>query len=331
MPTHEEQKEHLMRNQWSSIWALVILGISAAATSAIAAAAAEPAPQPIWPGVAPGEAGRTLEEKWDQNKPGEKPFKRVTNVTKPTITLFRPPADKDTGVAIVVCPGGGYKALMMDYEGEDVARWLNTIGISGIVLKYRVPAPEGTPRHLPALQDAQRTIGIVRSKSKEWGIDPQRIGILGFSAGGHLACAASTNDDKRAYEAIDDADKLSCRPDFAVVIYPGGALNKTKDGLAEELRVTAQTPPAFIVQANDDRVNSENSVFYYLALKRAGVAAELHIYAEGGHGFGIRPSDKPHATWPQACEAWMKGRGILKGAAAAAAAVEPASGKPRAN
>jgi acetyl esterase/lipase len=309
-----------MWNRSSLIWALTVLGIFAA-NSAIGA---EPAPQAIWPGVAPGEAGRTLEEKWEQNKPGEKPFKKVTNVTKPTMTVYRPAAEKDTGVAIVVCPGGGYKALMMDYEAEDVARWLNTIGVSGIVLKYRVPAPEGTPRHLPALQDAQRTIGIVRSHAKEWGIDPRRIGILGFSAGGHLACAASTNYEKRAYEAIDAAaDRVSCRPDFAVVVYPGGALNKGKDGLAEELHVTAQTPPAFIVQANDDRVNSENSVFYYLALKRAGVATELHIYAEGGHGFAIRASDKPHAMWPAACEAWMKGQGIIKGAGAAAAAGEP--------
>ena len=274
-----------------------------------AALAAEPVTLNVWPGKAPGQPDAPAAEQWQG--------KRVTNVWHPTLTVFRPEKDKDTGAAVVVCPGGGYKALMMDYEGEDVAKWLNTIGVTGIVLKYRVPAPEGTPRYLPALQDAQRAIGLVRSKAKEWGIDPARVGILGFSAGGHLAAAASTNFDKRAYEPVDDADKESCRPDFAVVIYPGGVLEKAEDGkttgkLSPEIRVTPQTPPAFIVQAHDDRVNSENSVYYYLALKQAGVPAELHVYAAGGHGFGIKPSDKPAATWPARCEEWLRSTGVLK-------------------
>ena len=162
---------------------------------------------------------------------------------------------------------------MMDYEGEDVAAWLNTLGVTGIVLKYRVPGREGEPQHVPALQDAQRSLSLVRSRAAEWGIDPSRLGMLGFSAGAHLTAAASTNFDKRAYEPIDEIDKQSCRPDFAVVIYPGGVFDKAKGELAPEIRVTKETPPTFIVQANDDRVNSENSVFYYLALKHAGVAA----------------------------------------------------------
>jgi acetyl esterase/lipase len=300
---------------------------AAAEDLAAAAAAAEPADLQgnVWPGRAPGESALpAIEEKWGPDKPSTnpnaKPIKRVTNVTVPTLTVFPAPADKNTGVAVIVCPGGGYKALMMDYEGEDVARWLNTLGITGIVLKYRVreaEPPAGTPRYLAGLQDAQRAISLVRFRAAEWKIDPQRIGILGFSAGGHLSCAASTNFDKRAYESIDDVDKVSCRPDFAVVIYPGGVVKKGAEGLSEEIRVTKDTPPAFIVQAHDDRVNSENSVYYYLALKRAGVPAELHIYGEGGHGFGIKPADKPHASWPQRCAEWMKERGLLKAAGAA--------------
>ena len=257
----------------------------------------------VWPGKPPG-AAQEVQEKWDK--------KKVTNVTQPTLEVFRPEKDNDTGVAVIVCPGGGYQALMMDYEGEDVARWLNTIGITGIVLKYRVPAPQGTPKWEPALQDAQRSVSIVRSKAKAWGVDPSRIGMLGFSAGGHLAAAASTNFDKRCYDRIDSIDEVSDRPDFAVVIYPGGVVQHGKDTLSPEIRVSGQTPPMFIVQASDDRVNSENSVLLYLALKRAGVPAEVHIYATGGHGFGLRPSDKPCSTWPQRCAEWMRSQGILK-------------------
>jgi acetyl esterase/lipase len=299
---------------------LAALALLAGASSLRAADdAAAPLTLSVWPAEAPGEAARgAIEEKW--GTPANPNAKRLTNVSVPTLSVFRAPAENNTGAAILVCPGGGYKALMMDYEGEDIARALNTIGVTGIVLKYRVreaDPPAGTPRYLPALQDAQRALGLVRSRAREWNIDPNRLGILGFSAGAHLACAASTNFDKRAYDAIDDADKRSCRPDFAVVVYPGGVLKKGTDGLSDEIRVTKDTPPAFIVQAHDDRVNSENSVFYYLALKRAGVPAELHIYGEGGHGFGIKPSDKPHASWPHRCIDWMKERGILKPDAAA--------------
>lgn len=285
----------------------------------ILAASAADGPQTldVWPGKAPGDEGKTPPEELKQSKPGEKPFKRVTNVSHPTLTVFRPAKDKDTGAAVIVAPGGGYKALMMDYEGEDVAAWLNTLGVTGIVLKYRVPAPEGTPRHLPALQDAQRSISLVRSKAKEWGIDPARIGMLGFSAGGHLTAAAMAGFEKRSYEPIDEADKTSCRPDFAVVIYPGGMLNKdagSAERLNDEVKVGPQSPPAFIVQADDDRVNAENSVYLYLALKRAKVPAEMHIYAGGGHGFGLRKSDKPCNTWPDRCAEWLKSRGVLKAA-----------------
>ena len=258
----------------------------------------------VWPGKPPGDTGQPEKENWQG--------KKVSDVTHPTLAVYRPARDKDTGVAVIVCPGGGYKALMMSYEGEDVARWLSDIGITGVVLKYRVPAPPGVEKYLPGLQDAQRSISLVRSKAAEWGIDPARVGILGFSAGGHLVAATCTNFDKRAYDTIDPVDQLSCRPDFGVSIYPGGVIAKGSDELAPEIHVGKDTPRMFIAQANDDRVNSENAVFLYLALKKAGVPAELHIYSKGGHGFGIKPSDKPCATWPQRCEEWMRIEGILK-------------------
>lgn len=299
--------------------------------------AGDPTTIDVWAEKPPGDVGAAAAapEQWQG--------KRVTNVSHPTLEIFRPEKEKDSGVAVIVCPGGGYKALMMDYEGEDVARWLNTIGVTGIVLKYRLPAPEGTPKYLPALQDAQRSVSLVRSKAKEWGLDEHRIGMLGFSAGAHLTAATSTNFDRRAYAPADAVDKVSCRPDFAIVVYPGGVVQKSAEHaatqpassapatapagapdaaegelingrLAPEIRPTSQTPPTFICQANDDRVNAENSVFYYLALKRAGVPVELHIYAAGGHGFGIRATGKPVASWPERCAEWMKNQGILKSA-----------------
>ena len=295
---------------------LVFLGAVVLATTAVAGAADAPAPAlalDVWPGPAPGESGQAAPEQVEHSKTGQPKYVKVTNVSKPTLTVFRPAKDKNTGAAVIVCPGGGYSALMMDYEGDDVARWLNTLGVTGVVLKYRVPARQGVPRYLPALQDAQRAVSIVRSRAKEWDIDPGRVGMLGFSAGGHLTAAAGTNFDKRVYDDIDAVDKVPCRPDFAVVVYPGGLLAKGKEpALSPEIRVSSRTPPTFIVQAHDDRVNSENSVYLYLALKRANVPTELHIYATGGHGFGLRPGDRPHASWPQRCAEWMASIGVLR-------------------
>jgi acetyl esterase/lipase len=270
----------------------------------------------LWPGQAPGENGsigpEVAKTKGDGNA---KVITSLTNVTRPTLTVSRPDRTKDTGVAIVVCPGGGYSNLAWDHEGEQVARWLNSIGVTAAVLKYRVPRRPETPKGQPpvqALMDAQRALSLVRSKAEAWGIDPKRIGILGFSAGGHLSAWASTNYDKRSYDAVDAADKVDDRPDFAVVIYPGGVVPRGSEQLAPEIRVTSQTPPMFIAQSHDDRVNSENSVYLYLALKRAGVPAELHIYTTGGHGYGLRPSDNPCSTWPQRCEEWLRNQKILR-------------------
>jgi acetyl esterase/lipase len=265
----------------------------------------------LWPGAAPGENGSIGEEV--AKKKGDV-VTSLTNVTKPTITVSRPEKDKDTGVAIVVCPGGGYSNLAWDHEGEQVARWLNSLGVTAAVLKYRVPRRPDTPKGKPpvqALMDAQRALSLVRSKADDWGLDPKKIGILGFSAGGHLGAWASTNYDKRSYEAVDAADRADCRPDFAVLIYPGGAIEKGSDQLNPEIRITSQTPPTFLVHATNDP-GSDNSVYLYLALKRAGVPVEAHFYGEGGHGFGMRPSDKPHASWTRRCEDWLRAQGILK-------------------
>jgi len=220
----------------------------------------------------------------------------------------------------VICPGGGYNILAIDHEGEQVARWLNSIGVTGVVLKYRVPRRAGTPADVPppqALMDAQRAVGMVRSKAADLGLDPKRIGILGFSAGGHLAAWAATNPEKRAYEPVDAADKVDCRPDFAVLIYPAYLVKKGSDRLAPEIRVGSESPPTFFAHAGDDPVTVESSVQAYLALKRAGVPAELHVYGSGGHGFGMNPGEKPVAAWPRRCEEWMRARGLLKPAAKA--------------
>lgn len=286
---------------------LVVLGVGAADD------AAAPLVVNVWPGEAPGGNEGIGEEQAKTNEAGV--VTSVTNVTRPTLTVHRPEKAKDTGTAIVVCPGGGYNVLAWDHEGEQVARWLNSIGVTAAILKYRVPRRPGHPRDQPppqALMDAQRALSLVRSKASEWGIDPKRIGILGFSAGGHLTMWASTNFDARKYEPIDAIDKADCRPDFAIAIYSGGAVKSGTDTLAPEIRVTSETPPTFLAHAGDDRVNPENSVLYYLALKRAGVPAELHIYSKGGHGFGMRPSDNPVSTWPRRAEEWLKTLGVLE-------------------
>jgi acetyl esterase/lipase len=271
--------------------------------------AAQPLVIQLWPGTAPGEPGPGGEDKMEKGG--------VVNVTRPTIAVYRPAKDKDTGAAIVVAPGGGYRMLAITHEGTDVASWLTSIGVTAVLLRYRVPRrPDDADDKLP-LEDCQRAISIVRSKAGDWGIDPARIGLLGFSAGGHLTANAATNSDKRAYEAIDDADKASCRPDFAVLVYPGGILDKdNKEQLKAQIRVSKETPPCFLIVAGDDAGSAPGTVRMYLALRAAGVPAELHVYAAGGHGFGMRRNDKPSAGWPQRCEDWMRSRDLFKPAAA---------------
>jgi acetyl esterase/lipase len=270
----------------------------------------------LWPAGAPGEKGEIGEER-DTTKPTDnqvagKRVVRIGNVTKPTIAIYRPASDIDTGTAVIVCPGGAYNILALDLEGTEVCEWLNSIGVTGVLLKYRVPKRTGLEKHTAALQDAQRALGVVRSHADEWKIASSRIGVLGFSAGGHLAATVSNNFAERSYPRVDDADDANCRPDFTVLIYPAYLTVKEKgDEIAPELKLTASTPPTFIAMTQDDGVRVENAVFYYLSLKNSKVPAELHLYPAGGHGYGLRPSTHLVVTWPQRAADWMRNRGLL--------------------
>jgi acetyl esterase/lipase len=263
----------------------------------------------VWPAAAPGAPANPAPEVDTTTAKDHliagKPVIRLGNVSVPTLTLYAPKGNS-TGAAVVVFPGGAYRILAIDLEGTEVCDWLNSAGITCVLLKYRVPDSGPYPRSAAALQDAQRALGIVRAHAAEWHIDPQRIGVLGFSAGAHLAAALSTHFDRRLYDPIDAADKLSCRPDFAVIVYPGYlAIAEENFAPNPEIHVTENTPSSFIVQAEDDTAHVENSTVYFLALKNAKVPAELHIYAQGGHGYGLRRTALPVTAWPQLVETWL--------------------------
>ncbi len=247
-----------------------------------------------------------------------KPWNEIRNVATPTMTVYSP-AGRNTGAAVVVFPGGGYEILAIDLEGTEVCDWLGSRGITCVLLKYRVPASRtasywGTYGQSPmALQDAQRALGLVRLHAAEWHIDPHKVGVLGFSAGGHLVAAVSNTYSRRAYPPRDAADAQSSRPDFAVALYPGH-LWVCKQGfvLNPLVHVTKSTPPTFLVQDEDDPVDSVNdSLVYYIALKNAGVPVEMHLYAQGGHAFGLRPTRYPVTGWPRLVETWLHTIGML--------------------
>ena len=304
---------------------------------------------PIWPGTAP-DAQPVAEPEVAKTTGKEflvagRPVVGVSNVSRPTMTVYAP-TGKNTGAAIVVFPGGGYLDLAIDLEGTEVCDWLTSKGITCVLLKYRVPGEPGYPKSAPypksgpypespmALEDAQRTMGLVRFHAAEWQIDTHKIGVLGFSSGGHLVAAISTHFAKRLYAAVDAADEESCRPDFAVAAYPGHlslsaaewdanqgpkkfvvrhAANADKElALNPDIPVTSQTPPTFLLQAEDDHVdNVDDSLAYYIALKKAGVPAEMHLYAQGGHAFGLRPTKLPITGWPQLVEKWLGTLGMI--------------------
>src|ERR1041384_8245352 len=271
---------------------------------------------PIWPGQAPDQQPVAGPEDATPR------MNDISNVTLPTMTVYSP-AGKNTGAAVVVFPGGGYRVLAIDLEGSEVCDWLTARGITCVVLKYRVPdsGPHWDPKckchanpPVPAaLQDAQRALGLVRLHAAEWHIDPHKVGVLGFSAGGHLTADISTHFEQREYPAVDAADKQSCRPDFAVAIYPGHLwVAQDKFELNPDVPVTKQTPPTFLLQAENDNIDSVNhSLVYYIALKNAGVPVEMHLYAQGGHAFGLRHTALPITGWPQLVETWLRTIGIV--------------------
>ncbi|NQT03279.1 MAG: alpha/beta hydrolase [Planctomycetes bacterium] len=269
-----------------------------------------------------------IEPLWSGGVPGAK---GSADGDKPTLTIYLPPRGKATGAAVVICPGGGYGHLAMDHEGHQIARWLNSFGVAGFILKYRHRNSGAGYGHPAPLQDAQRALRMVRGRAKEWNVDPGRIGILGFSAGGHLASSAGTHFQNRYNDAKDSIDKFSAVPDFMILIYPvisftewcahSGSRrnllgNNPDEGLVENLsnerQVTAHTPPTFLVHGNDDTgVPPENSIFFYLALRKAKVPAEMHIYENGRHGFGLGQQHGAVSSWPVRCAEWMRGQGLL--------------------
>jgi acetyl esterase/lipase len=283
--------------------------------------AAEPLVVDLWPGNVPRDAGiKGQETSRIHQSPLVGPTKLITNVTKPTLTIYRPSSAQNTGTAMIIFPGGGYWDLYWELEGEEVAAWLNSVGMTGIILKYRCPRRPGDVRSEPPLGpqlDAQRAVSVVRSRAAEWGIDPKRIGVVGFSAGGHLALATATGFAKRLYDPIDSVDQVSCRPDFAVACYSGYLKPKNSEGIRADLHIPADTPPVFLAHASDDKesyggASAENSAFMYVALKRAGIPAELHIFATGDHDFGVRQNEKLPSSWTNLCIRWLRSRRLLQ-------------------
>jgi acetyl esterase/lipase len=273
---------------------------------------------PLWPARPAGEpevAGTVVDSAGGKKLVGGRPWTYVDRVTQPTITVYSPERN-NSGAAVVVFPGGGYNVLAIDLEGTEACDWLTSRGMTCVLLKYRVPCAKiGPYRDCPtALQDAQRAVGLVRFRAAEWQIDPNKIGVLGFSAGGHMVAAISTHFALRQYPAVDDADKVSCRPDFAVALYPGHLAVAEEDFILNpDIRVTGRTPPTFLLHANDDPVDPvENSLVYYAALRKAGVSAEMHLYAKGGHAFGLRRTQAPITEWPRLVEDWLKTIGVLE-------------------
>jgi len=276
---------------------------------------------PIWPGVVPDAqpvAGPEFANTVTKPLVAGKPWVLVDRVSQPTMTVYSPKGT-NTGVAVIVFPGGGYHELAIDLEGTEVCDWLVSKGITAVLLKYLVPGsgPHWDPQlnnHVEpkaptALEDAQRTVGLVRFHAAEWQIDPHKIGVLGFSAGGHLVANISTHFEGRLYPAVDPADQESCRPDFAVALYPGHMTENTTNEfqLNPTIPVSLNTPPTFLLQAEDDRVDGvEQSLVYYIALKQASIPVEMHLYAQGGHAFGLRPSKFPITEWPQLVEKWLR-------------------------
>lgn len=279
---------------------------------------------PIWPGEIPDvqtAPGEEYIETPNSQLVADKPWSGILNVTQPTMTVYSPKT-KNTGAAVVVFPGGGFVELAIDLEGTEICDWLTSEGITCVLLKYRVPSlpydwhtnsrPDNLTVSIQSLEDAQRTMGLVRSHASEWHVDPHKVGVIGFSAGGYLVAEISNIFERRLYKPVDAADKESCRPDFAMGIYPGHLWNGGQDlKLNKNIPVTKNTPPTFLIQAEDDHVDDNEALVYYLALKKAGVPVEMHLFAHGGHAFGLRHTEFPITDWPKLADRWMTTIGII--------------------
>lgn len=309
------------------IMVLCLLAVCASAYASTDAVVWQPtaghAQIPIWPGAVPDlqAVPRPEVATLSQKLLAGKPVTAVTNVTQPTMTVYAP-TGKNTGAAVVVIPGGGFEILAMDLEGTEACDWLTSKGITCVLLKYRVPSkpydwkcdcrPHNLELSVPSLQDVQRTMRLVRFHAAQWHVDPHKVGVLGFSAGGYLVAEISTNFDRRLYAPMDAADKESARPDFAMPIYPGH-LTEGDGKLNPNVPVSSNTPPTFLVQAEDDYVDGvDQSLVYYTALAKARVPAEMHLYTHGGHAFGLRPTSSPITDWSQLAEVWLHTIGIVQ-------------------
>ncbi|WP_417390171.1 alpha/beta hydrolase [Gimesia sp.] len=273
----------------------------------------------LWEQNAPGETTRETGVKLDQRANENPPATRIKDITRPQLYLFQPPAEKRNGTAVLIFPGGGYNYVVADKEGSEAAEWLNSLGITAFVAHYRTK--ESKPRaqadaSLPPsserpLQDGQRAVSLVRKRSAEWGIKPDRIGVIGFSAGGQAAALISTRFEERAYAAADEVDQVSCRPDFSMLIYPWRLVDENTGELNKVLTINKSTPPTLMVHAHNDHATPISSILFYTALKKNGVSGELHIYENGGHGYGMRPVEDSHVdTWPDRAADWLRQRSL---------------------
>lgn len=265
----------------------------------------------LFPDGAPGETTQLTEKNLGkEGNTGGKPVLRLTDIGNPSITIYPAPKEKSTGAAMIVCPGGAYNILAYDLEGTEVCDWLNDLGITAVLLKYRVPRREGRPKHEAPLQDAQRAIRWTRAHAAELNIQSDKIGIMGFSAGGHLSAMASTAFRENTYPTVDEADRESARPDFCLLVYPA-YLDGKNFQVAPEVNISKEIPPTLMIQAEDDKDYIDSSIFYYYALKQAGVPAWMHLYSRGGHGYGLRNTGCAVNEWPKRAEAWFRELGVI--------------------
>ncbi|MHC4643323.1 MAG: alpha/beta hydrolase [Planctomycetota bacterium] len=285
---------------------ILVIAFVSSCSSATKFSSAELSPEAetihLWPKGYLGETGKPAQVVMPSE--GDN-ITRLTDVTDPSITVYKPAATQAPTAAVLVCPGGGYNILAIDLEGTEIAEWLNSNGITAVVLKYRVP-----DNRSGAFEDVQRAMALIRHHAADWNIDPVRVGVIGFSAGGNLAGKLSTDFQTKSYDPVDEADRLSCRPDFAILVYP---YLLAKDGkLADDMNVVPETPSTILIHAQDDWVDADSSILYYRALKKVKVPSELHVFPSGGHGYGLRSSKHAVSCWPKLCEVWLQKTGVIK-------------------